>query len=166
MIASIELESGELINYVGKELLVLTNQFASGEEHLLAWKEPSGKLRILGPAIPMPERADSDEARQHRLSSQAQARRAQRVAKQQKRELTNPSLMVSKVLREHAQAELAIEPLPQAEHPKARLAAVNPPDSRDALPPEDDFGLSPVERMHREGKTAQEILDEILRSSR
>lgn len=128
-------ESGELINYVNREVLVLTNQFAAGEEHLIAWREPSGALRPIGAAVPMPERADSDEARAQRIRSTAAAQRAQRHAKAVKGELTNPNTVVSNVLREHAQAELQIAPLPSAERPAARLAAVNPNDEL----PDDDF---------------------------
>ncbi|MEM7734407.1 MAG: DDE-type integrase/transposase/recombinase [Deinococcota bacterium] len=131
------LESGELINHVNRDVLVLTNQFAQATEHILAWQDRGGGLNILGAAVLMPERADSMEARNQRHASKAAAQAAQRNAKQLAKKLADPSLIISNTLREEASAKLNVAPLPQPERPTAHLAAANPTPTPEI--PDDDI---------------------------
>ena len=119
-------ESGKLSNHVNREVVVLTNQFADAEEHLVAWRDRGGRLETIGPAVPMPERADSPEAQALRTASRAAAKRAQLEAAQQRKDLFDPNLVTSNALLAQARAEYMVEPLPRAELPKARLKALDP----------------------------------------
>lgn len=131
-------ESGKLHNHVNREVIVLTDQFADAEEHVIAWRDRGDRLEIIGQAVPMPERADSPEAQALRAASRAEAKRAQLEAAQQRKDLFNPTLVTSNALMAQAQAEYVIEPLPRAEHSKARLAALDPDAARRAQLKEDE----------------------------
>lgn len=147
-------ESGKLNNHVNREVIVLTNQFAAAEEHLVAWRDRGDRLEIIGLAVPMPERADSPEAQALRAASRAEAKRAQLEAAQQRKDLLNPHLVVSNALLAQAQAEYVIEPLPQAERPTGRFKAlakeVEPDDDLIRFLREQDTGS------YRPGETAEE----------
>jgi putative transposase len=155
-------ESGELINHAGREVLVLSNQFGSEEEHLIAWRDASGKLQEIGRAIPVPDRADSEQARELRHRSQAQAKRALQAAREAKRELTQPELVVSKALRTKVQAELNVEALPTPDHPRARLEAVDGDNAIENLP-DDDFTRSFGEALDYRGMSPKEYLNAVKR---
>lgn len=155
-------ESGELANYRDLEVLVLTNPVLPDEPYLIAWQPRHGGLEILGSAALMPERADSDEARLLRANSKAAKKRELSRQTQQQRELMNPQLAIPNLLLEQAQAELNIAPLPQAQHPKARLEAVAGPleAELDADDPFPEFGLEP----ELKGETIDEIFENLRRN--
>lgn len=119
------LADGTLINYVGLKILVLTNQFAIGSpSHTLAHEDRSGALRILGTAIPMPQRADSPEAHAHRLASEAAARQFLREGKREAAQLSDPRLVVSNHHLNQLQAELKVPIQSDPPGPRARLEAI------------------------------------------
>ena len=148
-------ESGKLINHVNREVIVLSNQFADAEEHLIAWRDSSGRLEIIGQAVPMPERADSPEAQALRMASRAEAKRAQLEAAQQRKDLFDPKLVVSNALLAQAQAEYLIEPLPPAQLPKARLKALEGEQELD----DDLTRFIKEQTAYKPGQSAEEILE-------
>jgi putative transposase len=148
-------ESGKLSHHVNREVVVLTNQFADAEEHLIAWRDRGNRLEIIGQAMPMPEHADSPEAQALRAASRAEAKRAQLEAAQQRKDLLNPHLVVSNALLAEAQAEYVIEPLPQTQMPMARFKALEK-----EVVPDDDFTRFLLEdTTYRPGMSPDEYLD-------
>lgn len=128
---------GSLAKYQGVRVQVLSDQFAlDPDRHLVAWEERSGQLHIIGEAQPAPEIADSLEAQEHRRASHAVMLEEIRRQREMKRDLTNPHLRISNVLRK----EFAVAAEPQLDvGPKARLAAVTPPALEEPAP-DDELG--------------------------
>lgn len=151
-------ESGELANYVALEVLVLTNPALPEVPYLIAWQPKNGGLEIVGRAVLIPDRADSDEARALRANSKAAKKRELQRQTQQKRELLNPHLAIPNMQLEQVQAELNIAPLPPVALPKARLEALRgAPAADDADDPFPEFGLEPELR----GETIDDIFREL-----
>lgn len=150
-------ESGELANYVGFEVLVLTNPVLPDIPYLIAWQPKHGGLEIVGRAAPMPEHAASDAARTLRANSKAAKKREVQRQTQQKRELTNPHLAIPNLMSEQAQAELNIAPLPLPSLPTARLEALKgAPELED---PDDDLSRFLLEdTLYTPGMSAEDIL--------
>jgi len=144
---------GSLINYQGRKVLILRDQFVSDKKMLACWVTRSGALEPIGWAVPAPTVASSLEAGDYRRNSDAMARAALADAKQQREQLRNPELMVSRQLMK--EMEVTIHPQLEATA-KARLAAVKPVE-----PDLGDWGKSFIELNDLTKMTPEQILEGI-----
>ncbi|ANC72935.1 DDE-type integrase/transposase/recombinase [Deinococcus radiodurans] len=137
---------GKLAQYRGLPVLVLEDQFALGDERRgIVWQdERTGRLEMLGTAVPAPTVAASIAAGEERRAQKAQKAAALRSADELAREYTNPALMVTEQLRRElpVQAVTPLQPAARAqlnpEPPKPDLgdfgkAFLKPADDLDAL---------------------------------
>lgn len=126
---------GKLAQYRGLPVLVLEDQFALGDKKRgIVWHdERTGRMEMLGTAVPAPTVASSIAAGEERRAQKAQKQAALRAADELAREYTNPALMVSEQLRRELPVQ-AVTPV----QPAAR-AALNPEPAR---PDVGDFGKS------------------------
>lgn len=91
---------GSLAKYQGTRVTILTDQFAlEPDRHLVAWQDRSGRLNVIGELQPAPELAKSIEAQDHRRASHAVLLEEKRRQRELKRDLTNPHLRISNVLK-------------------------------------------------------------------
>ena len=119
--------SGELANFRGDEVLVLSHLTLPDTPSLIVWQPERGGLEVIGHATLMPERADSDEARLLRANSKAAKKHELQRQTEQQRRLMNPQMAIPNLRLEQAQAELNIPALPQPQRPQARLEAIAGP---------------------------------------
>ena len=138
--------SGELGSFSrGDEVLVISHPTLPDTPNLIAWQPAHGGLEVLGHAVLMPERADSDEARQLRANSKAVKKRELQEQTKEQHRLMNPQMAIPNLLLEQAQAELNIPALPQPQRPQARLEALEgPQDEPDDLDDDLMFDLEPL----------------------
>jgi putative transposase len=122
---------GRLAEYRGLPVLVLEDQFALGDDRrAVAWEdERTGRLQMLGTAVPAPTVAASVEAGDERRAQKAVKARALRDAAELAAEYTNPALMVTEQLRRELPVQAVTPVLPAAR------AQLNPPHA-----PKPDLG--------------------------
>jgi putative transposase len=144
---------GSLINYQGRKVFVLRDQFVNETKLLCCWQTKTGALEPIGWAVPAPTVSSSLEAGDYRRNSKAKAQKALADAKQQREALRNPELMVSKQLMK--EMEVTIHPQLEATA-KARLAAVKPEE-----PDLGDWGKTFTELNDISKMTPEQILEGI-----
>ena len=138
-------ESGELATLRGLEVLVLANPVTPEVPYCFAWEPSRGGLELIGKAVLMPERADSDEARALRANEKAAKTRELHRQTKQKQMMDNDHLSLLNLISEQAQAELNIPALPPVQRPQARLEAVSgPAEPEDDLDDDLMFDLGPL----------------------
>ena len=142
---------GSLINYQGRTVLVINDQFVDDRRLLIAWEDCTGALDTVGWAEPAPTVASSVEAGDLRRASKQKAQDALAQAKELKKQLMNPELIVSRQLMKEAEV---IAPRAQMPSKQARLAAVNPPPAPDL----GDWGKSFHELHDTTGMTPDEYI--------
>ena len=148
--------SGELANFSGDEVLVLSHLTLPDTPSLIVWQPERGGLEVIGHATLMPERADSDEARLLRANSKAAKKHELQRQTEQQRRLMNPQMAIPNIRLEQAQAELNIPALPPVPRPQARLEAVSGPQEPDDL--DDDLTRFLLDDGYQPGATAADYM--------
>lgn len=129
---------GSLAPYQGTKVLVLREPFVLGEDRVvIAWQHRSGRVELIGQAVPAPELADSLEAEEHRKASRERVIAAKRRALAERDALADPRLRFDKQLVAVSALTLPAEVTPQA---RGRLEAVNPMEPKVEIAADDDLG--------------------------
>lgn len=135
---------GKLAQYRDLYVLVLEDQFALGDDRrAIAWEDTrTGRLELLGNAVPAPTIAASVEAGDERRAQKAVKQKALRDAAELAAEYNNPALMVTAQLRRELPVQAVTPVLPAAR------AAINPEPAKPDL---GDFGrafLAPTDDLN------------------
>ena len=135
---------GKLAQYRDLYVLVLEDQFALGDNRrAIAWEDTrTGRLELLGNAVPAPTIAASVEAGDERRAQKAVKQKALRDAAELAAEYNNPALMVTAQLRRELPVQAVTPVLPAAR------AAINPEPAKPDL---GDFGrafLAPTDDLN------------------